>query len=77
MTEGGDIGFRVYSKDSKGHEDLIPPCRVDSHLVMEEGQDINVVVFHSDVFEFDNTHSYLRSKKVRYHIILQPSLDNF
>lgn len=38
MTEGGDIGFRVYSKDSKGHEDLFPPCRVDSHLVMEEGQ---------------------------------------
>ncbi|KAK4004691.1 SEC14-like protein 2 [Daphnia magna] len=76
MTEGGDIGFRVYSKDSKGHEDLFPPCRVDSHLVMEEGQ----VICNQPgnyVFEFDNTHSYLRSKKVRYHIVLQPSLDNF
>ncbi|KAI9561273.1 hypothetical protein GHT06_012229 [Daphnia sinensis] len=73
MTEGGDIGFRVYSKDSKGHNDLIPPCRVDSHLVMEEGQ----IICNQPgnyVFEFDNTHSYLRSKKVRYHIAVQPSI---
>ncbi|XP_057372737.1 SEC14-like protein 2 [Daphnia carinata] len=72
MTEGGDIGFRVYSKDSKGRNDLIPPCRVDSHLVMEEGQ----VICNQPgnyVFEFDNTHSYLRGKKVRYHIALQHS----
>lgn len=36
MTEGGDISFRIYSKDSK--EDLVPLVRVDSHLAMEEGQ---------------------------------------
>lgn len=38
MTEGGDIAFRVYSKDVKGDGDLVPLCRVDSHLTMEEGQ---------------------------------------
>jgi hypothetical protein len=31
--EGGDTGFRIYSKKD---EDLIPHCRVDSHLLMEE-----------------------------------------
>jgi hypothetical protein len=39
MTEGGDIRFRVYTKNAKGsEEDLVLPCRVDSHLAMEEGQ---------------------------------------
>jgi hypothetical protein len=39
MTEGGDIRFRVYTKNSKGNtNELIPLCRVDSHLAMEEGQ---------------------------------------
>lgn len=38
MTEGGDVKFRIYDKDSKGSDDLIPHCRVDSHLIMEEGQ---------------------------------------
>ena len=39
MTEGGDIKFGVYSKDSKGSTfDFVPPSRVDSHLGMEDGQ---------------------------------------
>lgn len=38
MTEGGDIGFRVYYKDSEGTIDLIPTARLGSHLVMEEGE---------------------------------------
>lgn len=39
MTEGGDIGFHVYSKDSNGNKiELIPFARVESHLVMEEGE---------------------------------------
>nr|CAH0109449.1 unnamed protein product [Daphnia galeata] len=38
MTEGGDIRFRVYSKNSKGStNDFVPLSRVDSHLAMEEG----------------------------------------
>lgn len=39
MTEGGDIGFRVYYKDPKeGLVDLIPMYRIESHLNMEEGE---------------------------------------
>ncbi|XP_046460824.1 SEC14-like protein 2 [Daphnia pulex] len=72
MTEGGDIRYRVYIKKSKGNVvDVIPLDRVDSHLMMEEGQ------FTCDepgkyVFEFDNTFSYLRTKKLHYHIYFDP-----
>ena len=39
MTEGGDIGFRVYYKDSEGVvEDLVSLSRIESHLVIEEGE---------------------------------------
>ncbi|XP_057372740.1 SEC14-like protein 2 [Daphnia carinata] len=67
MTEGGDTSFRIYSKDSKSNEDLVPLVRVDSHLAMEEGQ-VTCDQPGKYVFEFDNSFSYLRSKKVRYHI---------
>jgi hypothetical protein len=106
MTEGGDIRFRVYTKNAKGStEDLVYPCRVDSHLAMEEGQItceepgkcmnksalsyyivshphnnnnslcICPYVTRTDVFEFDNTFSYLRTKKVRYQIFVEPPLE--
>jgi hypothetical protein len=35
MTDGGDIAFRIYNKNS---EDIVPMNRVDSHIIMEEGQ---------------------------------------
>lgn len=39
MTEGGDIGFRVYYKDpEEGVVDLVPLDRIESHLVIEEGE---------------------------------------
>lgn len=39
MTEGGDIGFRVYYKDPHGDVvDLLPLTRIESHLIMEEGE---------------------------------------
>lgn len=39
MTEGGDIGFRVYYKSpEEGSEDLVPFSRIESHLVTEEGE---------------------------------------
>ena len=39
MTEGGDIGFRVYHKSAEeGIVDLVPLSRIESHLVMEEGE---------------------------------------
>ena len=38
MTEGGDIGYRIYCKTDQGVVDLVPLERVESHLFMEEGQ---------------------------------------
>ena len=38
LSEGGDIGFRVYYKSrEEGNLDLISNQRVESHLLMEEG----------------------------------------
>ncbi|KAK4004693.1 hypothetical protein OUZ56_006421 [Daphnia magna] len=71
MTEGGDISYRVYTKNNKNNsDDLVPHCRVDSHLVMEEGQ-ISCDQPGKYVFEFDNSYSYLRKKKLRYHIVVE------
>ena len=39
LTEGGDIGFRVYYKSAEeGTVDLVPLSRIESHLVTEEGE---------------------------------------
>ncbi|EFX85396.1 hypothetical protein DAPPUDRAFT_238038 [Daphnia pulex] len=72
MTEGGDIGFKVYYKSAEeGIVDLVPLSRIESHLITEEGQYIcedpgkYVVVF-------DNTFSILRPKKVRYYVAVDP-----
>lgn len=71
MTEGGDVEFRIYKKDSKDHDNLIPSSRVDSHLIMEEGH-IKCHQPGNYVFEFDNSFSYLRAKKIRYHVVVDP-----
>jgi hypothetical protein len=36
MSDGGDIAFRIYSKKNSG--EIVPMNRVDSHILMEEGQ---------------------------------------
>ncbi|XP_046460828.1 SEC14-like protein 2 [Daphnia pulex] len=72
MTEGGDIGFRVYYKSSdKDTDDLVPLSRIESHLIMEEGEFICANPGQYVVM-FDNTFSLLRSKKLRYHIVVDP-----
>ena len=38
MTEGGDIKFRVYRKNSKVINDVVPISQVESHLITEEGE---------------------------------------
>ncbi|XP_046633840.1 SEC14-like protein 2 isoform X1 [Daphnia pulicaria] len=72
MTEGGDIGFRVYYKsDEEGIVDLVPLSRIESHLVMEEGE---FICYNPGkyVVVFDNTFSILRPKKVRYYVAVDP-----
>ena len=88
MTDAGDIAFRVFTKDAE----LLPTNKVESHLVMEEGEICceskgecksssksqiqilftNLNFNYSDLFEFDNTFSMLKSKKVRYLIVVLP-----
>ena len=40
MTEGGDIGFRIRLTNETNQEDveMVPLSRIESHLVMEEGE---------------------------------------
>lgn len=40
MTQGGDINFRLYHKNQSNKDIVVvlPLDRVDSHLLMEEGQ---------------------------------------
>ena len=39
MSEGGDIGFRVYYKNKEeGTADVVSFSRIESHLFMEEGE---------------------------------------
>lgn len=42
MTEGGDIGFRIYhiasSSNNEEVVEVVPVSRIESHLVMEEGE---------------------------------------
>jgi hypothetical protein len=59
MTEGGDIGFRVYYKSAEeGIVDLVPLSRIESHLVMEEGEYICENPGKCKHFKTDNNHSY-------------------
>ena len=37
LTEGGDIAFRIYRKRAEEKTDVLPKERVESHLIMEEG----------------------------------------
>jgi hypothetical protein len=40
MTEGGDIGFRIYHVNGSKEDivEVVPVSRIESHLVMEEGE---------------------------------------
>ncbi|XP_046633859.1 SEC14-like protein 2 [Daphnia pulicaria] len=70
MTEDSDIGFSVYYVERNGDRvDIITNERVQSHLMMEEGDVVCVrpVLY---VLEFDNSYSYLRSKKVWYRVVV-------
>ncbi|XP_046460612.1 SEC14-like protein 2 [Daphnia pulex] len=72
MTEGGDIGFRVYYKSAEeGIVDLVPLSRIESHLVTEEGEFVSEKP-GKYVVVFDNTFSILRPKKVRYYVAVDP-----
>lgn len=65
FSENGDISYRVYYKNTDGIVEFSPLERIDSHLMIEEGQ-ITCSMPGKYVLEFDNSFSYMRSKKVHY-----------
>lgn len=76
MTEGGDIEFRIYHVTISEKEEIIevvPVSRIESHLVMEEGE---IICDYTGkyVVEFENGFSFFRSKKVHYHIEVNPAI---
>ncbi|XP_059350802.1 SEC14-like protein 2 [Daphnia carinata] len=78
MTEEGDIGFRVYYlENEKDKVDVINNVRVESHMIMEEGE---IVCTRPALYvvQFDNSYSYLRSKTIWYRIVVHlPSFDKY
>ncbi|XP_046460797.1 SEC14-like protein 2 [Daphnia pulex] len=77
MTEDGDIGFGVHYVERNGDKfDLVNNERVESHLMMEEGELLctRPVLY---VVEFDNSFSYLRSKKLWYRIVVDLPISNY
>lgn len=81
MTDGNDIKFGIYlkkkgaGKDSKP-EEIIPCEKVNSHLVPEDGI-ITCKEIGTYLLKFDNSYSWVRSKKMKYDVeVLQPDHDN-
>ncbi|EFX85375.1 hypothetical protein DAPPUDRAFT_314193 [Daphnia pulex] len=71
MTEGGDIGFRIYHVAGSKQDivEVVPVSRIESHLVMEEGEIICDYI-GKYVVEFENSFSFFKSKKVYYNVEL-------
>ncbi|XP_046460719.1 SEC14-like protein 2 [Daphnia pulex] len=69
-SEESDIGFAVYRKEGSELIPVVPPERVDCHLSAEEGE-IPCDSTGVYVVEFDNSFSYLRSKKIWYSISIE------
>ncbi|XP_034252173.1 SEC14-like protein 2 [Thrips palmi] len=73
-TEGHDIRFSVTMKDADGNcSTLVPLKRVGSHEAEEVGF-ITCPAPGTYTVVFDNTYSYLRSKKLHYSIGMAPPL---
>jgi len=75
FTEEGDIGFHIYLKKDGKKVDLAPFERNDAHLFKEEGE-IPCRDICTHVVVFDNSFSYLRSKKLWYRFtVAHPTIE--
>ncbi|KAG8225483.1 hypothetical protein J437_LFUL009476 [Ladona fulva] len=71
-SEGHDIKFGIIRKDEEGYETTaVPIHRVNCHLAAESGS-VSCSGPATYTVVFDNTYSYLRSKKLHYSIQLKP-----
>ncbi|KAK6967844.1 SEC14-like protein 2 [Biomphalaria glabrata] len=82
-TDGFDIGFGIYrrTEDKKQKagdmEPIITSQKVNSHMFPEEGS-MHCKHPGTYIVRFDNTHSWVRSKKLYYLIeILKPDTQDF
>uniref|UniRef100_A0A8B9NCV6 SEC14-like protein 2 n=1 Tax=Accipiter nisus TaxID=211598 RepID=A0A8B9NCV6_9AVES len=73
-SEGADVGFGVYLKTKIGERqragemtEVYPNQRYNSHMVPEDGS-LTCSTPGIYVLRFDNTYSYLHSKKVSYSV---------
>uniref|UniRef100_A0A0B6Z7E2 CRAL-TRIO domain-containing protein n=1 Tax=Arion vulgaris TaxID=1028688 RepID=A0A0B6Z7E2_9EUPU len=80
-TDGFDIGFGVYLRTTDHRqkavdmEPILPSQRVNSHMVPEDG---SVTCRRTGIYvvRFDNTYSFVRTKKLYYQIeVLEQSHD--
>uniref|UniRef100_A0A8D2J360 Uncharacterized protein n=1 Tax=Varanus komodoensis TaxID=61221 RepID=A0A8D2J360_VARKO len=79
VSEGADIGFGIYLKTKAGLRqhagemtEVCPTRRCNAHLVPEDGS-LTCTDAGTYVLRFDNTYSYIHSKKVNYTVeILLP-----
>ncbi|XP_046460717.1 SEC14-like protein 2 [Daphnia pulex] len=71
-SEESDIAFAIYRKQGSELISIVPHDRVDCHMSPEEGE-IFCDYVGVYVVEFDNSFSYLRSKKIWYSITIESS----
>ncbi|CAH1802360.1 unnamed protein product, partial [Owenia fusiformis] len=77
QTEGNDIGFGVFYKTDPDQrkvsqmQTVLTSTRVNCHMVPEDGN-VECTQTGIYVFRFDNSYSYLKSKKVHYSLELIP-----
>lgn len=80
-SDGADIGFGVYKQTTKGGgqkvaemQQILPIERYNAHLVPEDG---SLTCSEPGVYVlcFDNSYSYLQSKKVSYKVEVFPAAD--
>lgn len=69
QTEKYDIGFGVLYKNSDNNncklEEIIPIEKIESCMIPEQGQ-LRCLKAGIYILKFDNTHSYFRSKVIKY-----------
>lgn len=71
-SEDSDIAFAIYRKQGNELIPIVPHDRVDCHLSPEIGE-IDCDEAGVYIVEFDNSYSYVRSKKIWYSITVEPS----
>ncbi|KAI0234851.1 SEC14-like protein 2 [Lamellibrachia satsuma] len=88
FTEDSDLSFSIarQSSTSAGEgepqssskaeavEEIVKPCRVNSHLIPESGS-LVCTIPATYIIKFDNSYSWLKSKKLSYLIEVLPPAD--